>query len=124
MHRHFIRVTRTSVAALLASLPLIFILPSAKAQDQDSNKQLGDLVAETSLLSKRICGVTAPTDAAAKKLYDERKQTLIDDATEVIKLLDQQRPKGSGYLDKALNDQITGWEKSIRSRKIMPHSSR
>lgn len=88
-------------------------MPGAQAQSQDANKQIGDLVAEISVLSKQVCGVTAPTDADAKKLYDERQQILLDDAKKLITLLDQQKPTGSGILDKRSADDIAGWEKSL-----------
>jgi len=113
LHRYFIPTARIALATLLAGFALLFASPGAQAQTQDANKQIGDLVAEISVLSKGVCGVTAPTDADAKKIYDARKLTLTDDANQLIKLLDQQKPKGSSYLDKALTDQIAGWEKSL-----------
>lgn len=113
MHRHFTLIARIAIATLLAGFVLFFAVPGAQAQGQDANKQIGDLVAEISILSKQVCGVTAPTDADAKKLYDERQQILLDDAKKLITLLDQQKPTGSGILDKRSADDIASWEKSL-----------
>ena len=95
MFNHLIFIGRRPAAALLAGLAMIFVFPAIHAEAQ-ADQAIDSLRKDISYLSSGVCGVTAPTDAAQKKLYDEQKQLLADKATALIAALDQQKAKLTG----------------------------
>ena len=93
LHRYFISALR-STAVLVTSLMFAFSLP-VLAQGQ-GGQNIDNLRKGVSFLSGRICGVAEPSDAAAKKIYDEEKQELADTATALIAALEQEKTALTG----------------------------
>lgn len=112
MHRSLTQVWHAKSKATLLCVVLACALPAATAQEADLTAKRGNLEKLVFTLSPQVCGVTAPSDAAGKKLYDDQKQTLADAAAGLTDTLKQIEAKltandtGSTLSKQAIDDEI------------------
>src|SRR5215472_763262 len=111
MHRFLKQVWHATAKASLVSMILLCTPLAVRAQD-DLTAKRGNLEKVVFTLSPQVCGVTAPTDAAGKKLYDDQKQTLSDASAGLIDTLKQIEAKltgsdtGSSLSKQAIDEEI------------------
>ena len=91
---------------------ILLCTPLAVRAQDDLTAKRGNLEKVVFTLSPQVCGVTAPTDAAGKKLYDDQKQTLSDASAGLIDTLKQIEAKltgsdtGSSLSKQAIDEEI------------------